>query len=165
MPEDLQFEGGADPVENILREIEKILALLLAEESRERLRPQLHRSVWALLGPVKRVIRFLREKGSRPELVKFAQILVRRLLLAREVRRAGTTLELIEDFKAEMARQGVTQAELARRLGCTIENVAQHLAKHKTKTMLIVTAERLAAALGLRLEMTLAPGTGAHRSE
>lgn len=164
MPEDLQFEGGEDPVENILREIEQILALLLAEESRERLRPQLHRSVWALLGPVKRMIRFLRENGSRPELVKFAQILVRRVFLAREVRRAGTTLELIEDLKAEMARQGVTRAELARRLGCSLENVAQHLEKDKTKTMLIVTAERFAAALDMRLEMALAPRTGAHRA-
>ena len=52
-----------------------------------------------------------------------------------------------------MTRQGVDRYELAARLGCTPENVYQLL--HSNPGLRLFTAERLAEALGLRLEIRL----------
>jgi transcriptional regulator with XRE-family HTH domain len=61
--------------------------------------------------------------------------------------------KLLKDIRAEMERQGVTQKELANRLGCTAPNVRQLL--YSNPGLRISTAERLANALGFDLDVRL----------
>ena len=71
------------------------------------------------------------------------------------------TVAVLAALRAEMARQGVGARALAARLGCSPENVRQHL--QGGKRMRLATVERIAAALGLRLavELQVAAGLGA----
>ena len=63
---------------------------------------------------------------------------------------------LVHAIESEMARQGISQRDLARRLGCTQENIAQMLDDQRSG-MRLSTAERLAQALGRRLFLALIP--------
>jgi hypothetical protein len=65
---------------------------------------------------------------------------------------------LVLAIESEMARQGISQRNLARRLDCTQENIAQMLDDRRPGTRLD-TAERLAKALGQRLFLALIPET------
>jgi plasmid maintenance system antidote protein VapI len=65
---------------------------------------------------------------------------------------------LVHAIESEMARQGISRRNLARRLGCTQENVAQILDDQRPGTRLD-TAERLASALGRCLFLALIPET------
>lgn len=56
----------------------------------------------------------------------------------------------------EMARKGVDRIELARRLGCTAQNIDQMLDPHRTG-MRLETAERLARGLECSLSLLLSP--------
>jgi hypothetical protein len=156
MPEDpneiVDLEGS---VEGILKEVEQILALLLAEEDGEILGPRLHRLVSALVKPLRKLVRFLGTNGVPDRLVAFSKLLKGRAGLVQEVQEEGATLGLIAALKDEMDIQGLTVFDLARRLDCTPQNVVQHLSG--AKTMLITTAEKIAGALGMRVEIKLAP--------
>lgn len=62
--------------------------------------------------------------------------------------------QLLEILRIEMERQDVTPKELAARLGCTLQNVHQ-LFRAKS-ALRFSTVDRIAGALGLRLEIRLA---------
>jgi transcriptional regulator with XRE-family HTH domain len=72
-------------------------------------------------------------------------------------------VKLLKDIRAEMERQGVTQKELAKRLGCTAPNVRQLL--YSNPGLRISTAERLANALGFDLDVRLVARDTAGESE
>ena len=63
---------------------------------------------------------------------------------------------LVHAIKSEMAHQGINRKGLARRLGCTQENIAQMLDDQRPG-MRLDTAEKLASALGRRLFLALIP--------
>lgn len=65
---------------------------------------------------------------------------------------------LVHAIQLELAHQGISRRILAKRLGCTQENVAQMLDNRRPGTRLD-TAERLARALGRRLFLALIPET------
>ena len=65
------------------------------------------------------------------------------------------TLEFIDDIVAEMDRQGVTGAELARRMGTSRAWVSRVLAGECNLT--VASMGKLAFALGLRVKPSLAP--------
>lgn len=58
-------------------------------------------------------------------------------------------------FKAEMERQGVSRAEMARRLGTTRSNVTQFFSRSNFSLMTMVG---IAQALGLRVNISLEEG-------
>lgn len=78
-------------------------------------------------------------------------------ILGPEVARVNGKEALVRALKDEMDRQGLSQRDLARQLGCTVENVSQILDVRRPG-MRISTAERLAQALGCQLVLQLAPG-------
>jgi hypothetical protein len=65
----------------------------------------------------------------------------------------GAKDDFIESLKAAMDEQEIDPEVLADRLGCTPQNVYQHL--DFGRDMRISTAEKLAGALGMRLEVRL----------
>lgn len=71
---------------------------------------------------------------------------------------------LVHAIKSEMEHQGISRKNLARRLGCTQENIAQLLDDQRHGTRLD-TAERLASALGRRLFLALIPETSLETTE
>ena len=67
--------------------------------------------------------------------------------------------EFLNSFQTEMRRQGLTAESLARRLGCTPENVNQFLGTYRRESIRLSTAERFAGALGFRVRIVLVHGT------
>ena len=63
---------------------------------------------------------------------------------------------LVHAIQSEMAHQWISRRILAKRLGCTQENIAQMLDDQRSG-MRLSTAERLAQALGRRLFLALIP--------
>ena len=64
----------------------------------------------------------------------------------------------VHAIHSEMASQGISRRDLARRLGCTEEAIAQMLDVRRSG-MRLNTAEKLASGLGRRLFLALIPET------
>ena len=68
--------------------------------------------------------------------------------------------ELLRAIDKEMKRQGLSQRDLARILGCSLENIRQLLDERKPG-MQLASVEKLAQALGFGVSLVLTPRAAA----